>query len=127
MVPTTNTTTTTTNGSRNVGHRYQPGNPGGPGRPKKAQELAILDNIKADWPPERVTEALNEAMQMARDTRSWRGILSVLELVLSYGIGRPTQTIVTSNGNLEMLLAALADDEPATPADVQRLAKAKGG
>jgi len=102
--------------------QFRPGHTGGPGRPKKAQELAILDTIKADWPPERLAEALNNAMQMAEETRSWRGILSVAELVLSYGIGKPTQKVNVTNGSLETLLAMLAeDDAPATAADVDRL------
>lgn len=101
----------TTNGNgANVGHRYQPGNPGGPGRPKKAQELAILDAIKADWPAERVAEALNQAMTFATETRSWRGILACCELVLAYGVGRPSQQVTVSNGNLDQLMAYLASD-----------------
>ena len=113
-----------TTNQRNDNGQFVPGHNGGPGRPKKAQEMAMLDAIKADWPPERVAEALNQAMQMALETRSWRGILSTAELVLSYGIGKPTQKIVSSrDSNLEVLLASLADDgRPMTADDVLSMA-----
>jgi hypothetical protein len=109
-------TLTTNDSSHNVGHRFQPGNPGGPGRPKKATELAMLDTIKADWPPERISEALNTAMQFAVDTRSWRGVLSTVELVLAYGVGKPTQKVETNNGqDLLALLATIDFDKPLLP------------
>ena len=101
-------------------HRYQVGNPGGPGRPTKAKELQVLDAIKADWPPERVAEALNQAMTFATETRSWRGILAVCELAMAYTIGRPQQKVQVSDGNLEQLLAYLQDDHgPLLPSPAQ--------
>lgn len=56
-----------------------------------------------------------EALQLARDTRSWRGLLEVVQFAASYGAGKPTQKTVTTDGNLETLLAALANDTPLLP------------
>lgn len=95
------------------GHRFGPGNTAavGHGRPKKAQELAALNAIRASWPPERIVAALDEAMQVAQTTRSWRGILEVARFVTEYQLGRPTNKVEVDSGkeNLAMLLAVLRD------------------
>ena len=86
------------------------------GRKPKAVEKAYLDAIRQALPPEHMEAVIAEALQLARDTRSWRGLLEVVQFAASYGAGKPTQKTVTTDGNLEQLLAALASDAPLLPA-----------
>lgn len=88
----------------------------GAGRKPKAVEKAYLDAIRESLPPEQMAAVITEALQLARDTRSWRGLLEVVQFAASYGAGKPTQKTVTTDGNLEQLLAALASDAPLLPA-----------
>ena len=92
------------------GHR-EPGS----GRKPKAVERAYIDAIRNAVPPEELESLIKEALEAARSTNSWRGLVEVVELVMSYGAGKPTQRIVQSDGNLDALLAALADDTPLLP------------
>lgn len=93
---------------------FAPGNSAG-GRKPKAVERAYLDAIRQALPPEHMEAVIAEALQLARDTRSWRGLLEVVQFAASYGAGKPTQKTVTTDGNLETLLAALASDAPLLP------------
>ena len=100
--------------------RYQPGHAlPGPGRKPRSVEAAYLAAIKDSLPPEEVEAIIREALQLARDTRSWRGLLEVVSFAVSYGAGKPQQKVVTQDGNLDLLLAALADDTPLLPAPAQ--------
>ncbi len=87
----------------------------GVGRKPKAVEKAYLDAVRDALPPEEIAALLKEALNLARDTRSWRGMAEVISIALAYGAGKPTQKMVTSDGNLETLLAALASDAPLLP------------
>lgn len=91
-------------------HRFQPGCAPGPGRPKKAVERAYLDALREALPPDQLQALIVEALELARSTRSWRGMLEIINLAMSYGAGKPVSKVVQSDGNLEALLAALADD-----------------
>ncbi len=94
--------------------KFAPGNSSG-GRKPKAVEKAYLDAVRDALPPEEIAALLKEALNLARDTRSWRGMAEVISIALAYGAGKPTQKMVTSDGNLETLLAALASDAPLLP------------
>ena len=94
--------------------KFAPGNRSG-GRKPKAVEKAYLDAVKQALPPEAIADLLEEALELARDTRSWRGMAEIITIALQYGAGKPTQKVVSSDGNLETLLAALADDKPLLP------------
>lgn len=87
----------------------------GAGRKPKAVERAYLEAIRDALPPEQMQGVIAEALQLARDTRSWRGLLEVVQFAASYGAGKPTQKTVTTDGNLEQLLAALSNDAPLLP------------
>lgn len=94
--------------------KFAPGNHSG-GRKPKAVEKAYLDAVKNALPPDKIESLLDEALTLARDTRSWRGIVEVLQLAMAYGAGKPTQRIVQSDGNLDKLLDALRDEAPLLP------------
>lgn len=100
--------------SRRVNGQFAAGNSAG-GRKPKAVERAYLEAVKKAIPPEEVEQLLADALEMARKTNSWRGIVEVLRIAMDYGAGKPTQKTVTADGNLETLLAALADDTPLLP------------
>ena len=94
--------------------QFAPGH-ASPGRKPKSTEKAYLDAVKQAMPPEVIADLLAEALQLARDTRSWRGMAEIISIALQYGAGKPTQKTVTTDGNLEALLAVLADDKPLLP------------
>ncbi len=94
--------------------KFAPGNGLG-GRKPKALERAYLDAVRNAVPPEEIEILLGEALTAARNTRSWRGIVEVVNLVMAYGAGKPTQRVVQTDGNLERLLDALRVDAPLLP------------
>lgn len=96
--------------------RFLPGSAQpGAGRKPKAVEKAYVDAIRNAVPPEELEALIKEALESARSTKSWRGLVEVVELVMAYGAGKPQQKIVQSDGNLDALLAALQDDSPLLP------------
>lgn len=104
--------------SHRVDGKFAPGNSAG-GRKPKAVERAYLDAVRDALPPEQIADLLAEALNLARETRSWRGMAEIITIALQYGAGKPTQKTVTTDGNLDALLAALAEDKPLLPpADV---------
>ena len=96
------------------------------GRKPKAVEKAYLDAMQAAMPPERIEQLLGEALDLARSTRSWRGIVEVIQLAMAYGAGKPVSKTVHTDGNLEQLLAALSDDKPLLPAASVKVTAAAG-
>ena len=88
--------------------RFKPGHGGGPGRPSKAKEEAILDSIRSTFEPEEIAAHLREALDIAIEQRSPRGIVSVLSFVASYSLGKPTVRDEQSNDRLEALKDVLA-------------------
>lgn len=95
--------------------KFAPGNKSG-GRKTKALEHAYLDAMRNALPPERIEELLERALDLAESSRSWRGIVEVITLAMSYGAGKPVSKTVHTDGNLAELLAALQDDKPLLPA-----------
>jgi len=76
------------------GH-HQPG----PGRPKRETEQAILQAITEALDPATIKAAIIEALQIAREQRSPRAIVAVLELAAGYGVGKPVARIHTQETN----------------------------
>ena len=93
--------------------RFQPGNQAGRGygRPKRSQEEQMLTAIKASMPPERIQATLAEALEIARSSGSWRGLMSVVEFCAAYGLGKPIARIETGGSGLAQVLAELGDDD----------------
>ena len=102
---------TGTQAGRDAAGHFLPGHAQpGAGRKPKAVERLYLDAVRDALPPEQIGNILTEALTLARETRSWRGMVEIIELALSYGAGKPVSKVISSDGNLEALLAALADD-----------------
>ena len=93
--------------------RFQPGNQAGRGygRPKRSQEEQMLTAIKASMPPERIQATLAEALEIARSSGSWRGLMSVVEFCAAYGLGKPIARIESGGGGLAAVLAELGYDD----------------
>jgi len=92
--------------------RFAPGNKAGVGhgRPKRSQEEAMLQAIKASMPPEKIEATIAEALELARNTNSWRGLMAVCEFAANYSLGKPTQRIEQNSGGLADVLAQLQDE-----------------
>lgn len=97
--------------------RWLPGapSPNPNGRPKKAKEQSYLDELKGVIPPEKLGELLQQALDAAVASNSWRGILAVAELCLNYAVGKPTLRVQTVDSNLSELLAAIDMSKPLLP------------
>lgn len=93
--------------------RFQPGNTAGKGfgRPKRSQEEQMLTAIKASMPPEKIAATIDGALQIARSTNSWRGLMTVVEFAAAYGLGKPVARIESGGGGLAQVLAELGDDD----------------
>lgn len=112
---------------RTADGKFLPGHSIAGGRKPKAVERAYLDAMQAAMPPERIEQLLGEALELARSTRSWRGIVEVITLAMAYGAGKPVSKTVHTDGNLAELLAALQDDKPLLPASSTVTVKAAVG
>ena len=95
------------NNGRDDSGRFAPGNPGGPGRPSQRQEVAMVNAIKATMPPERIQHTLEQALQMAFDANSWRGVMAVVEFAANYTVGKPVQRIQQESSGVVGILGEL--------------------
>ena len=111
--------------NRDSSGKFLPGNQAavGHGRPPKKQELRVLDEVRAKFPPERISAMLEEAYQLATETRSARGVMAVAELVMAYTVGKPKQQEEDDDDSVAMLIQLLSpkpDHPPAIEADYER-------
>lgn len=96
--------------------KFAPGNPGGPGRPPRTQEQQMLDTIKATMPPARIEAAIQRALELAEETKSWRGYLAVLEFAAAYTLGRPAIRLEPEKENpIDVILAKMRVAFPSAP------------
>jgi hypothetical protein len=98
------------------GPLFTVGGAGGPGRPKAVDNREYIAAIKQGFPPERIVELLNEAIDIACRTHSWRGVVAAAEFAAAYSLGKPKQTIqATGNDSLAELLANVDATSPLLP------------
>jgi hypothetical protein len=82
------------------------------GRPR-ASNQAYIDAIKAEYPPGRLVEMMQEAFTMAVDTNSWRGMVAVMEFAANYSLGKPVKRVEsTGDSSLADLLAGVDTSKP---------------
>jgi hypothetical protein len=79
----------------------------GHGRPPKVREAEVLDAINSAMPKERITELLNEMIDIARLQKSWRGIASALDFCAAYQIGKPIARVEQGSGGIRSVMAEL--------------------
>jgi hypothetical protein len=93
--------------------RFGKGNSGGPGRPKKEVELAMLEAINTTFTREEIQDFIRQAMQVAIDTKSARGMVSVLDFVTDRTLGKAVQqvTVTENDAMLEALETLRQQDE----------------
>lgn len=71
---------------------------------------AVLDALKAKWTPEKILELLDDIDKTATSTRSPKAKLALAELILSYVLGKPKQSLEVGTADSSQLLAALLSD-----------------
>jgi hypothetical protein len=82
-------------------------------RPKATDNRAYIDAIKAEFPPERITELINIAIQIAQETKSWRGVVAASEFAANYSLGKPVKRVEsTGDSSLADLLAGVDTSKP---------------
>jgi hypothetical protein len=80
---------------------------------KSIDNRAYIDAIKAEFPPERITELLEQAIVLAIDTRSWRGVVAACEFAANYSLGKPVKRVEsTGDSSLADLLAGVDTSKP---------------
>jgi hypothetical protein len=82
-------------------------------RPKKAIAEAVQAAIHEAMPPAMIRQAIRQAYDLALEHGSPKGIMQVVEFVVSYQLGEPVKRLVTQRSTVEELLsqAAGVDDE----------------
>jgi hypothetical protein len=92
---------------------FTPGGPGGPGRPKMVDNRAYVEALKLDFPPEEISRLVKEAIQIAIDTNSWRGVIAAAEFAHDRSIGKPVKRVEsTGDTSLADLLAGVDTSKP---------------
>jgi hypothetical protein len=80
---------------------------------KAIDNRAYIDAIKAEFPPERITELLEIAINLAIETKSWRGIVAASEFAANYSLGKPVKRVESSgDSSLADLLAGVDTSKP---------------
>lgn len=89
--------------------RLLPGTVANPlGRPKRADERAIIAAMDKALPPDKLSEALQDALTWAYEYKSPKLILAIAQFVVAYQIGQPVQRSVSASGKLESILSRLS-------------------
>jgi hypothetical protein len=89
-----------------------------PGRPPKEKEDAILNAIRDAFTPAELVSILREALIVARNTNSARGMLSSIQTMLDYAVGPAKRIVHDAPMSPTDWLAAMTDDAPASDDNV---------
>jgi hypothetical protein len=85
----------------------------GPGRPKMVDNRAYVEALKAGFPPERMVELMEQAIEIAISTKSWRGVVAAAEFAADYSLGKPVKRVEsTGDSSLADLLAGVDTSKP---------------
>lgn len=103
---------------RNPDGTWPKGQRGGPGRPKAVDNRAYVQALAEGMPPERVMELINDAIAIAKETNSWRGVVAALEFSTNYTLGKPKQRIESTGAvSIGEMLAGLDIEKPLLPSE----------
>jgi hypothetical protein len=80
---------------------------------KAVDNRAYIDAIKAAYPPDKITELLAVAIDLAIQTNSWRGVVAACEFAANYSLGKPVKRVESSGDtSLADLLAGVDTSKP---------------
>lgn len=82
-----------------------------PGRPHRAHEQEIINSLRAWMTGDELVEKLKRAMELAEGSKSARGMLAVVEVVLDRLMGKPAVTVNAGESGLEAVLLAMGEIE----------------
>lgn len=100
------------------GPRFTKGGEPGPGRPKQVDQRAYIAALAEEFPPDEIRKLVREAIGIARDTNSWRGVVAALEFAANYTLGKPKQRIESTGAvSIGDMLAGLDTSAPLLPDD----------
>jgi hypothetical protein len=95
--------------------RFLPGNPGGPGRPSRGREQAVLDAMKEEFTPAYIVAKLKTALEKAEAQGSPRAMATVLDTILAYTVGKPSQSAPVQSEGAALLAELLKNRGPVLP------------
>ena len=81
----------------------------------------LLTALAEQYPVEAVVGLLDTAVDLSIETRSWKGLIKVAELLLQYSLGRPRQVTQSTSLDINELLRQLQDAEQPRIIDVESL------
>jgi len=81
----------------------------------------LLTALAEQYPVEAVVGLLDTAVDLSIETRSWKGLIKVAELLLQYSLGRPKQVTQSTSLDINELLRQLQDAEQPRIIDVESL------
>jgi hypothetical protein len=76
-------------------------NPGGTSVRRQRADVALLQAMQEEWTPESTLALVREAEQIARETKSWKGLIKCAELRMAYTMGTPVRRQINMNANLD--------------------------
>ena len=77
--------------------------------------------LAAEYPVEAVVDLLGTAIDLSIESKSWKGVVKVAEILLSYSLGRPKQVTQSTSLDINELLRQLQDAEQPRIIDVESL------
>ncbi len=83
----------------------------------------LLTALAEQYPVEAVVGLLDTAVDLSIETRSWKGLIKVAELLLQYSLGRPRQVTQSTSLDINELLRQLQDAEQPRIIDVEAVRK----
>lgn len=69
----------------------------------------MLKAIEEHFPPERVLELMDQALEIALRRDSAKVVASIIELILNYQIGRPIARSVTVRTKIEQMMGLVGE------------------
>lgn len=92
--------------------KFLPGHKGiSPGRPKKSDEMALVQELNSRFPPEFIADKLEQALNLAIQQNSSRGIVAALTFIENYRTGLPVKRVIKEADGYDRLAALLAQAE----------------
>ena len=81
----------------------------------------LLVALAEEYPVESVVDLLGTAIDLSIESKSWKGVVKVAEILLSYSLGRPRQVTQSTSLDINELLRQLQDAEQPRIIDVESL------
>lgn len=80
------------------------------GRPHRGDIMPVLVAITETYTPSQISAMMVETWNMAKDKEDWKGMYTILNLIVSYAIGKPVQRSLTATIDPEQIKALFSPE-----------------